>query len=222
MRDVVSRFCGGGECGTIFLCRGRKYPLCIEILVTKCYYFSKENFRVYLGRFENMMAKLLARSIRAVCVGGIALGMTTAMAQDASVVMQHVGTVDGERLVVVAYSDPEGEVGNGTSPPNRESNSEIEVKDALDVPMEVDNFPEGEIGNGTYPPNVNPMAQDVSDAAEIVIVYNDPEGEISNGSDPPAPNFIDPETDVASETERSIEIYNFPESEVGNGIDPPL
>lgn len=59
-------------------------------------------------------------------------------------------------------------------------------------------------------------------SAEIVIAYSDPEGEISNGSDPPDPNFIDPETDVASETDRSIEIYNFPESEVGNGIDPPL
>jgi len=103
-----------------------------------------------------MMAKLLARSIRAICVGGMTLGMTTAMAQDASVAVQHAGGVDSERLVVVAYSDPETEIGNGTFPPNREANSEIEVENDPDVPMDADNFPETEVGNGTYPPGVNP------------------------------------------------------------------
>ena len=104
-----------------------------------------------------MMAKLLARSIRAICVGGMVLGMTAAVAQDASVGMQHAGAVDGERLVVAAYSDPETEVGNGMDPPIRIGTSpETEEGDNVDVPMEVDNFPETEVGNGTYPPGVNP------------------------------------------------------------------
>lgn len=64
-----------------------------------------------------MMAKLLARSIRALCVGSAVLGMTTAMAQDTSGSLQHAMAVNGEHLVVVAYSDPEGEVTNGTDPP---------------------------------------------------------------------------------------------------------
>lgn len=105
-----------------------------------------------------MIEKIFTRSIRAICVVGMALSMTMAMAmamaQDASVVLQHTTAADGEHLIVVSYSDPETEVGNGTNPPD--------------------------------------------------------------------PNLIDPETDVASETDRSIEVYNFPESEVGNGIDPPL
>lgn len=98
-----------------------------------------------------MMAKLLARSIRVICVGGMVLGMTTAVAQDAAVVVQHAGVVEGERLVLVAYSDPETEVGNGTKPPNREANSETEAGDDLEVPTEVDSFSEGEVGNGTNP-----------------------------------------------------------------------
>lgn len=142
-----------------------------------------------------MMAKLLARSIRAICVGGIALGMTTAVAQDALVGMQHAGAMDGERLVVVAYSDPETEVGNGTKPPNREANSETAIENDLDVPMEVDNFPESEVGKGTFPPNVNPMVQDASAMLQhlgivdgqrlVVAAYSDPETEVGNGTNPP-------------------------------------
>lgn len=104
-----------------------------------------------------MMAKFLVRSIRAICVGAMALGTTTAMAQDASIVMQHVWAVNGEHLVVVAYSDPESEVGNGMDPPLRVApGSEIEAGDDTDIPTEADNFPEAEVGNGTYPPDVNP------------------------------------------------------------------
>lgn len=100
-----------------------------------------------------MMAKLLARSIWAICVGGMALGMTTAMAQDASVVMQHVGAVNGEHLVVVAYSDPETEVGNGTNPPDPNFiDLEIEADWEVDPSMNISNFPESEITNGMDPP----------------------------------------------------------------------
>lgn len=178
-----------------------------------------------------MMAKLLAGSIRAICAGGMALGMTTAMAQDASVVMQHVGTVNGERLVVVTYSDPESEVGNGTYPPNREANPETEAGDDLDVPMEVDSFPEGEVGNGTFPPNVNPMAQEASVVLQhvgavggehlVVIAYADPETEIGNGTYPPRRVANDPENEVDEDTDVPMEVDNFPETEVGNGTNPP-
>lgn len=177
-----------------------------------------------------MMAKLLARSIRAICVGGMALGMTTAVAQDALVVMQHAGVVDGERLVVVAYSDPETEIGNGTKPPNREANSETEARDDLDVPMEVDNFPEGEVGNGTNPPNVNPMAQDASAVLQhvwavdgehvVVVAYGDPEAEVGNGTYPPG-RAANSENEVEDNLDVSMEVDNFPESEIGNGTFPP-
>lgn len=104
-----------------------------------------------------MMEKLLARSIRALCVGGMALGMTAAMAQDTWDCLQHAMAVDGEHLVVAAYSDPETEIGNGTFPPTRVAGeTETEANDDTDMPMEADNFPEGEVGNGTYPPRVNP------------------------------------------------------------------
>ncbi len=177
-----------------------------------------------------MMAKLLARSIGAICVGGMALGMTTAMAQDASAVMPHAGVVDGERLVVVAYSDPETEVGNGTKPPNREANSETEARDDLDVPMEVDNFPEGEVGNGTFPPDANPMAQDASAVLQhvgamdgehlVVVAYSDPESEVGNGMNPPN-REANSEIEVEDDFDAPIEVDNFPESEVGNGTFPP-
>lgn len=100
-----------------------------------------------------MVAKLLPRLIRAICLGGMALGMTTAMTQDALVVPQHVGAVDGERLVVVAYSDPEGEVGNGTNPPDPNViDPEIEVDWEVNPSMNISNFPEAEISNGMDPP----------------------------------------------------------------------
>lgn len=177
-----------------------------------------------------MMAKLLARSIRAICAGGMALGMTTAMAQDASVVMQHVGVGDGERLVVVAYSDPEGEVGNGMEPPHREAHSETEAGDGLDVPMEADNFPESEVGNGTYPPNVNPMAQDTSAMLQhveavdgkrlAVVAYGDPETEVGNGMNPPH-REANSDTEIKDDPDAPMEVDNFPETEVGNGTFPP-
>jgi len=177
-----------------------------------------------------MVTKLLARSIQAICVGGMALGMTTAMAQDASLVLQHAGAVDGEHLIVVVYSDPEGEVGNGTYPPKREANPETEAGDDLDVPMEVDNFPEGEIGNGTYPPNVNPMAQDASAVLQhvwavdgehlVVVAYGDPETEIGNGTYPPR-REANSDTEVEDDPDTPMEVDNFPETEVGNGTFPP-
>lgn len=177
-----------------------------------------------------MMAKLLARSIRAICVGGTALGMTVAMAQDVSVAVQHAGAVDGERLVVVAYSDPETEVGNGTEPPRREANSKTEAGDDLDVPMEVDNFPEGEVGNGTFPPDVNPMAQDASAVLQhvwavngehlVVVAYGDPETEIGNGTNPPRREATS-DTKVEDDPDTPMEVDNFPETEVGNGTFPP-
>ncbi len=177
-----------------------------------------------------MVAKLLAGSIRAICVGGMVLGMTTAMAQDAPVVMQHVGAVNGERLVVVTYSDPETEVGNGTKPPNRDANSETGVGDELDVPMEVDNFPESEVGNGTFPPNVNPMAQDPSVVLQhvgavdgerlVVVAYGDPETEIGNGTYPPR-REANSDTEVEDDPDMPMEVDNFPETEIGNGTFPP-
>ncbi len=182
-----------------------------------------------------MMAKFLVRSIRAICMGSMAFGMTMAMAmamaQDASVAVQHAGAVDGERLVVVAYSDPETEVGNGTEPPYREANPKTEAGDDLDAPMEIDNFPEGEVGNGTNPPHVNPMAQGPSavlqhvdamyDERLIVVAYSDPEGEVGNGIDPPMEINNFPETEVGNGIDPPIEINNFPEGEVTNGTDPP-
>lgn len=177
-----------------------------------------------------MMAKLLARSIRAICVGGVALGMTTAMAQDTSDVLQHMGEVDGERLIVVGYSDPESEVGNGLNPPNREANSETEAGDDFDVPMEVDNFPETEVGNGTSPPNVNPMGQNTSVGLQqveavaseglIVVAYNDPETEIGNGTFPPR-REANSETEAEDDLDVPMEADNFPETEIGNGTFPP-
>ncbi len=149
-----------------------------------------------------MMEKILTRSIRAICVGSMALSMTTAMAQDTSLVLQHAGAVDGARLVVVAYSDPEGEVGNGTYPPRREAKSEAEVEDDPDVPLEIDNFPESEVGNGTEPPNVIPQYVKAETGSHIAVVaYSDPESEVSNGTKP-------------------RRVANDPENEVGNGTNP--
>jgi len=177
-----------------------------------------------------MIAKLLARSIRAICVGGVALGMTTAMAQGTSDVLQHVEAMTGERLIVVVYSDPETEIGNGTYPPRREANSENEAGDDPDVPIEADNFPEGEVGNGTYPPNLNPMGQDTSVGLQqveavdseglIVVAYSDPEGEVGNGTYPPN-REANSETEAGDEFDMPIEINNFPEPEITNGMDPP-
>jgi len=177
-----------------------------------------------------MMAKLWSRSIRAICVGGMVLGMTTAMAQDTSVVLQHVDSAGDERLIVVAYNDPEGEISNGTNPPRREANSGTETRDDFDVPMDVDNYPETEVGNGTSPQNVNPMGQETSvglqqvEAAAseglIVIAYSDPEGEVGNGTYPPN-REANSETEAGDDFDLPIEINNFPESEITNGMDPP-
>jgi len=180
-----------------------------------------------------MMAKLLSRSVLAACVGGMTLGilgMTTAMAQDTSAISQHAGALDSQHLIMVAYSDPETEVGNGTHPPRREANSDAAVDNDLNVPMEVDNFPESEIGNGTFPPDVNPMGQDTSLALQqveavaserlIVVAYSDPETEVGNGSDPPK-REANSETEAGDDFDLPIEINNFPESEITNGIDPP-
>ncbi len=168
-----------------------------------------------------MIEKILTRSIRAICVGAMALGMTTAMAQDTSLVLQHAGAVDGERLVVVAYSDPEGEVGNGTFPPRREANSEAEIEDGLHVPMEIDNFPESEVGNGTEPPNVIPQYVKAGIGSHITVVaYSDPESEVNNGTKPRR-IANDPENEVDEDTDVPMEVDNFPETEVGNGTNPP-
>ncbi len=178
-----------------------------------------------------MMAKLLSRSIQALCAGGMAFGMTAAMAQDASVVLHYAEKADGERLAVIAYSDPESEVGNGLNPPNRvATDPETETGDDLDVPMEVDNFPESEVGNGTYPPNVNPMAQNTSVVLQhveavagerlVVVSYSDPETEIGNGTFPPN-REANSETETGDDVDVPMEADNFPETEVGNGTYPP-
>ena len=172
------------------------------------------------------MEKILTHSIRAICVSGMAWGMTTAMAQDASLLLQPVEPVNGERLVVVAYSDPESEVGNGTNPPRRETNSETEAGNDLDMPMEVDNFPKGEVGNGTFPPNVNPMMQQASVLLQhvetvdgerlIVFSHRDPETEVGNGTNPPDPNFIDPDPESSSDFAPRMDTQDIAESEIGN------
>ncbi|WP_313171622.1 hypothetical protein [Massilia oculi] len=168
-----------------------------------------------------MMRKILACSIRAICAGGMALGMTMAMAQDASITLQHVNAVDGERLVLVAYSDPEGEISNGTNPNRAVTHPEVGVGSDVDEPMETDNFSESEVGNGIDPPMYAEMAYGER-STEMVIAYSDPEGEVGNGTDPPDPNFIDPEIEVDWEVDPSTNISNFPESEISNGIDPPM
>lgn len=177
------------------------------------------------------MAKLLVRSVQAICVGGLALGMSAAMAQETTVVQQHVG-IDRERLVVANYSDPETEIGNGTYPPRREANSETEADTNVDVPMEADNYPETEIGNGTFLPKVNPMAQDKSVVPQqveavdgehlIVVAYSDsdPESEVNNGTKP-GRVANDPESEIGNDIDGSMETDNFPETEVGNGTYPP-
>lgn len=168
-----------------------------------------------------MMKKILAHSIRAICVGGMAWGMTTAMAQDASLLLQPVEPVNGERLVAVAYSDPEAEIGNGTFPPKREANSETDAGDDLDVPMEVDNFPGSEVGNGTEPPNVIPQYVKTGIGSHITVVtYTDPESEVNNGTKPRR-IANDPENEVDEDTDVPMEVDNFPETEVGNGTNPP-
>jgi len=176
-----------------------------------------------------MMEEILTHSIRAICVGGMVLGMTTAMAQDTSLLLQPVEGVNGERLVVFAYSDPETEIGNGTFPPKREANSETEAGDDLDAPMDVDNFPEDEVGNGTFPPNVNPMAQEASVVLQhvgavggedlVVIAYADPETEIGNGTFPPN-REANSEIEVEDAPYAPMEVDNFPETEIGNGTFP--
>lgn len=102
-----------------------------------------------------MVSALLSRAIRTIYLSGIALGMTAAVAQEATVTLEQVG--DGVRWTenVVAYSDPEGEVGNGTDPPNL-IEPQPDVDNDADTAMESYNFPETEIGNGTFPPTVNP------------------------------------------------------------------
>jgi len=168
-----------------------------------------------------MMEEILTHSIRAICVGGMVLGMTTAMAQDTSLVLQYAGAVDGERLVVVAYSAPEGEVGNGTYPPRREAISEAEIEDGLHVPTEIDNFPESEVGNGKEPPYVNPQYAKAATGRHITIVaYSDPESEVNNGTKPGRVANA-PENEVGEDTDVPMEVDNFPETEVGNGTNPP-
>ena len=99
-----------------------------------------------------MMATLLKRAIGALCLGGMAFGMHAAVAQETTVTLQHAGMTQGERWVEeeVNYSDPEGEVGNGSDPPIVNPTF---IGDAdLDASLETDNFPETEVGNGTYSP----------------------------------------------------------------------
>lgn len=103
-----------------------------------------------------MVAPLLSRAIRALCLSGITFGMTAAVAQETAATLQHL---EGSNWTesVAAYSDPETEVGNGSDPPNRiEANRQIEVDKDAEPTMESYNFPETEIGNGTFPPKVNP------------------------------------------------------------------
>lgn len=103
-----------------------------------------------------MVAKLVTRLAGAICVGGLALGMSAAVAQETTVAMQYVKAGDGERSDVITYSDPETEVGNGTNPPYRvATGSEAETDDDVDSPLETDNFPETEVGNAPTP-DLNP------------------------------------------------------------------
>lgn len=103
-----------------------------------------------------MMAKILSRAIRAVCLGGMVLGMGAAVAEETSVTLQHLETAEERHLTVVAYSDPESEVNNGTKQKRIASDIETDVGDDIDVPMEANNLPETEVGNGTFPPDLNP------------------------------------------------------------------
>lgn len=103
-----------------------------------------------------MDAALFPRAVRALCLSGIALGMTAAFAEETAVTLQHVKGVNWTSRVV-AYSDPETEVGNGMNPPHRiTTNAETEVDNDPESAVESYNLPESEVGNGTYPPNVNP------------------------------------------------------------------
>lgn len=103
-----------------------------------------------------MVAALFSRGVRALCLSGIALSMTAAVAQETIVTLQHVNGVNWPESVA-ACSDPETEVGNGTSPPRGiGTNAETEVDNDPEASMESYNFPEGEVGNGTEPPNINP------------------------------------------------------------------
>jgi len=102
-----------------------------------------------------MVAALLSRAIRALCLSGIVLGMTAALAHEATTLMHIDGGYWTES--VVANSDPEGELNNGSDPPLRIGiGQETDAGDNTDSTMESYNFPETEIGNGTSPPNVNP------------------------------------------------------------------
>lgn len=101
-----------------------------------------------------MMSVLLSRAIRALCMSGAALGMTAAVAQETSVTLENAGY--GWTENVVAYSDPEGEVTNGTDPPFIANNvPEAEVDNDLGSTMESYNLPESEVNNGLKP-GVNP------------------------------------------------------------------
>lgn len=103
-----------------------------------------------------MVAALFARAVRALCLSGIALGMTAAVAEETAVTLEHLNGVDWTESVV-AYSDPETEVGNGMNPPRRiDANAETEVDNDSEASIESYNFPETEVGNGMEPPNINP------------------------------------------------------------------
>lgn len=102
-----------------------------------------------------IVSALLSHTIRTVCLSSLAFGMTAAVAQDIAVT--HVEDNGRWTENVVAYNDPETEIGNGTFPPTRNfDNSETEGGDDSESAMESYNLPESEVGNGTYPPNVNP------------------------------------------------------------------
>lgn len=100
-----------------------------------------------------MMSTFLSHAIRMVFLGIAAFGMTAAMAQETSVKLQHVEGQDRDLLSIVAYSDPEGEISNGSDPPIAINNfPETEVGNDMDPPIEINNFPESEITNGMDPP----------------------------------------------------------------------
>jgi len=104
-----------------------------------------------------MTSVFLSRAICALCLSGMALGMSAVGAQETSAISLHVG--DGGRWIenIVANSDPESEVNNGMKPKNHiDGNSESEVDNEPDSEMENYNYPETEVGNGTSPPRVNP------------------------------------------------------------------